>query len=252
MSSAAIDTVHEIDTPEHLAFRARIAGPGRRFIAFLLDLIIQFVIMFVLSLLMASFGMAGMEGLGMGLFMFAMWLLSWFYFTISETITGGRSLGKMALKLRVVRPNGLPITWRHSILRNFLRAADHGMMPTPLLFGPLVMTFDKRFRRLGDMAADTIVVVEEASGVRGEMAVEADPELVDELPGSLPLDRDDLEAIELFVNRQHVSDARREELASIVAKHYAKRLSIPTPRDPTKFLASVWVRAQDPKRRMGR
>lgn len=248
--SAQIDTVHEIDTPEHLAFRARIAGPSRRLFAWLLDLVAQAVIAMLLMTLVTSVSAVGPSGLGQGLTLFLVFVLQWFYFTIAETLTGGRSLGKIAFKLRVVRPNGLPITWRESILRNFLRAADHGVSPTLLLFGPVVMMFDKSFRRLGDMAAGTIVVVEESTRVRSAPEIAADPELVAELPVVLPLDHDDLEALELFVNRERMSDARRDELASIVAPHYAKRLAIPAPRAPTKFLAALWARVQDPTRRM--
>ncbi len=249
--SVLIDTVREVDTPEHLAFKARIAGPSRRLLAWLLDLVVQFFVAIALLMIIGAVSSVGPSGLGTGLSLFLIFILQWFYFTIAETITGGRSLGKIAFKLRVVRPNGLPITWRESILRNFLRAADHGISPTLLLFGPIVMMFNKSFQRLGDLAAGTIVVVEESVNVKSTPTLEADPKIVAELPGLLPLDQDDLEALELFVSRERMSDARRDELAAIVAPHYAKRLAVPNPKNPTQFLAALWARAQDPTRRIG-
>jgi len=244
--TATIDTVLEIDTPEHLAFRTRIAGPGRRLFAWLIDLALRAVIVVMLSVLFGTVAAAGASGLSSGLTLLALFIVDWFYFTIWELTSGGRSAGKIALKLRVVRPNGLPITWRESILRNFVRAADITMAPPYFLFlGPLVMATDDRFRRLGDMVAGTIVVVEEPATMARETVVTADPAQVEELPTMLPLDRSDLEALELFVNREHVSAARREELAEIVAEVYAQRLSMPTPRDPTAFLGALWARAQD-------
>lgn len=247
--TGAIDTVLEIDTPEHLAFRTRIAGPGRRMFAWLIDLVLGAVILFVLFFLLGTVAAIGAEGLGQGLTFLVLFVYNWFYFTIWEMVSGGRSAGKIALKLRVVRPDGLPITWRESILRNFLRAADIALVPAspPLLlfFGPVVMALDGEFRRLGDMVAGTIVVVEEASRMSQETAVGASPDILEDLPGRLPLDRDDLEALELFVNREHVSPARREELAEIVAELYADRLNLDKPRDPTAFLGSLWARAQD-------
>lgn len=244
--TATIDTVLEIDTPEHLAFRTRIAGPGRRFSAWLIDLALRILIVLLLAIVFGSVAAVGAQGLSTGLQLVALFLVDWFYFTIWELSSGGRSAGKIALKLRVVRPNGLPITWRESILRNFVRAADITMAPPYFLFlGPLVMAADDRFRRLGDMVAGTIVVVEEPARIGHETVVGPDPATVAELPAVMPLDRGDLEALELFVSRPHVSPARQEELAEIVAGVYAARLSLPPPKDPVAFLGSLWAHAQD-------
>jgi uncharacterized RDD family membrane protein YckC len=252
--TALIDTVLEIDTPEHLAFRTRIAGPGRRMFAYLIDLIIRVTIFFLLALVFEVFlGLFNLSGFGTFLTLILFFLLDWFYFFTCEMLTGGRSPGKIALKLRVVRPNGLPITWRESFLRNLIRAADLTILPTGavLLLGPIVMALDPKFRRLGDLVADTIVVVEEAtSSVARQTAVQADEAMLAELPGSLPLDHNDLEALELFVNREHMSEARREELAEIVAGIYADKLHVPRPKNPTGFLGAIWQKAQDPRRRM--
>ena len=247
--TALIDTVLEIDTPEHLAFRTRIAGPGRRMFAYLIDLIIRVTIFFLVALVLQVFlGLINLGGLGTGLVLLLFFLLDWFYFFACEMLTGGRSPGKIALKLRVVRPNGLPITWRESFLRNLVRAADITVLPTGsvLLLGPIVMALDPKFRRLGDLVADTTVVVEEATSVVRQTAVPADESILAELPGSLPLDHNDLEALELFVNREHMSDARRDELAEIVAGIYADKLHVPRSRNPTGFLGALWQKAQDP------
>lgn len=247
-----IDTVLEIDTPEHLAFRTRIAGPGRRLFAWMIDLIIRGMLVFALTMVLGAFAAAGLDGLGTGLMFLILFLLDWFYFFGFELLTGGRSPGKVALKLRVVRPNGLPITWRESFLRNLIRAADITLFPPYFLFmGPLIMAADTKFRRLGDWVAGTVVVVEDPSVITRQTAVTAQPEDVAELPGSLPLDRGDLEALELFMHREHMSDARREELAEIVAPIYAGKLQRPYPKNATAFLAALWARAQDPRRRIG-
>lgn len=242
---ATIDTVLEIDTPEHLAFRTRIAGPGRRVVAWIIDQLVQMTLIIVLMIGLSVFAGLGAEGLSMGLIYFARFVIDWFYFSAFELTTGGRSAGKMALKLRVVRPNGLPITWRESILRNFVRAADITLAPPFFVFvGPVVMGLDSRFRRLGDMVAGTIVVVEETSQITRETIVGADEQLMAELPKVVPLDRSDLEALELFVNREHMSPARRDELAEIISGIYADRLAMPRPKDPTAFLGSIWAHAQ--------
>lgn len=250
---AVIDTVLEVDTPEHLAFRTRIAGPGRRMFAWLVDLLVRALILFLLAIAVnVIFGSVSLDGVGSGLILVAFFTLDWGYFVVSEHVTGGRSIGKIALKLRVVRTNGIPITLAESSLRNLVRAADLALFPPYfLLIGPLVMALDTKFRRLGDLVAGTVVVVEDRAGVTSKAAIPPDPAVLEELPATLPLDHEDLEALELFVNREYVSDARRAELAEIVAPVYAKRLALARPRDPTAFLASLWVRAQDPRRNRG-
>src|SRR5215831_14072907 len=118
-----IDTVLEIDTPEHLAFRTRIGGPARRMFAWIIDLLVRGAIFLGFSIAVSVvFGSAQLSGLGTGLIFLALFVLDWFYFFACETMTGGRSPGKIATKLRVVRTSGLPITWRESFLRNLVRA----------------------------------------------------------------------------------------------------------------------------------
>ena len=246
-----IDTVLEIDTPEHLAFRTRIAGPGRRFFAWLLDQLVWTLTLFVMFIVLQILG-GGATGLSTGLLLIVIFLMYWFYFVGWEIATGGRSPGKMALKLRVVRPNGLPITFRESALRNVLRAADILIFPVPpnfLFIGPIIMALDAKFRRLGDMVAGTIVVIEENARITNVAQVPYDPELLEELPARLPLDRHDLEALELWVSRPHMSEARRRELAEKVAPAYARRLSMDSPRDPSRFLATLYARSQDQGKR---
>ncbi|MEM7677519.1 MAG: RDD family protein [Myxococcota bacterium] len=201
--AALIDTVLEIDTPEHLAFRTRIAGPGRRFAAWIIDLLV-WLIVFLTCIFFIIMILGSTSGLGGGVALIATFLLYWFYFVAWEILTGGRSAGKMAMGLRVVRNSGLPITFRESILRNLLRAADILPMTVPphfLLIAPVIMVLDAKFRRAGDLVAGTIVVIEEATKLKNPTQLEEDPTIAAELPAHLPLDRRDLEAIELLVSR---------------------------------------------------
>lgn len=77
-----------------------------------------------------------------------------------ETLSRGRSVGKLALGLRVVRDDGGPATGRHAIVRALV-----GYVEIYLLFGvPALLTamIHPRAKRLGDMAAGTVVVTQRA------------------------------------------------------------------------------------------
>jgi len=95
------------------------------------------------------------------LYLFAAFLLvqiviEWGYFVIWELSSGGRSLGKMVLDLRVVRDGGAPITLRESLVRNLLRVVD--ILPANYLMGLIAMVLSAEGKRLGDVAAGTVVV----------------------------------------------------------------------------------------------
>src|SRR5690348_14708433 len=100
---ALIDTVLEIDTPEHLAFRTRIGGPGRRMFAWMIDFAVRGMIFFGLVIFVESvFVSIDLAGTAQGVVAVIVFVLDWFYFFVCEMITGGRSPGKIAMKLRVV------------------------------------------------------------------------------------------------------------------------------------------------------
>lgn len=95
------------------------------------------------------------------------------YPTIAETVTNGRSLGKRAMGLRVVREDGGPIRLRHAFTRTLVGfAIEWPGLIMPLVtwvVGLLTMIFSPRGRRLGDLAAGTFVVHERTAAEWGWM-----------------------------------------------------------------------------------
>jgi uncharacterized RDD family membrane protein YckC len=82
-----------------------------------------------------------------------LFLLDWGYFAVQEIATGGRTLGKRLLKLRVVTAEGGTPGPGPLLIRNLVRSLD-------FFFGPLLMAIDPLSRRLGDRLAGTLVVHE--------------------------------------------------------------------------------------------
>ena len=90
----------------------------------------------------------------------ATFALQWGYYMIFEIATNGQSPGKRVLGLRVIKAQGYPISFSDSAIRNIVRIVD--MLPFAYGVGLLTMLLNKNWQRLGDLAAGTLVVKEDA------------------------------------------------------------------------------------------
>ena len=255
-----LDTLVEIETPEHIVFRHRVAGPARRLAAHLLDLIICYgaVVAIALVIIFATAGGGGAKsddpddmgsGLkaGLGLVLVVLFIAQWGYFFAFEAWSG-RTPGKRALGLRVLTVQGRPIGVSAAALRNLVRAAD--ALPVGYLLGVLVMTMSDRFQRLGDLVAGTLVVVERA-GLRVARPLVLSPPMRPQeaalLPEVVTLDADERAALELFLRRRETLGlAREHELARMIVEPLARRFQVHAPPgavEPPRLLALLYHRA---------
>ena len=248
--TAPLDTDVAIETPEHIVFHYRLAGPARRAVAHLLDLALCYGIVAVLALVVvvAFFGGKTSEEIGSGakagggLVLLALFAAQWLWFVVWEA-TRGQSPGKMWTGVRVLAESGRPIGWRAAAIRNLLRAAD--ALPTGYLVGLASMSATSRFQRLGDLAAGTIVVVPERVSAATPIALSppARPNELASLPDDVALDADEREAIELFLRRRFtLGHARERELADMIAGPIAARFGF-RHEDPSRLLAILYDRA---------
>jgi len=162
--SAALDSLFTAETPEGIALVLRPAGVVARFHAFAIDGAIR------LGLMIASSIALGVMGrFGTGVFLIIYFALEWLYPVVFELLPAGATPGKRAMGLRVVMDSGLPVTPAASVVRNLLRVAD--FMPVLYAFGVVCMGLRADFKRLGDLAAGTLVVYTDAARLHGEQAV---------------------------------------------------------------------------------
>ena len=243
-----LDTTATVESPEHVRFDYHVAGPARRALAYVIDLIVRGGILFVLWIIAAMAGVASGGALfeaSVGVMLVVMFAMEWGYYVFCEVLFNGRTPGKIAVRLRVVTATGQPLHMVGSILRNLLRAAD--FLPGAYALGLLIMARDQRFRRLGDMVAGTMVVVESRHMVQGPLQIVPQP-TADELqwfPERLPLSSDDLDAIELLLRRSgKLSPMREHELAEIVTPIFARRLGFNRVPDPIRFLQLLYYRGR--------
>lgn len=147
---------HHVVTPEAVPLALDLAGLGSRMIATLIDGAIQFGIFFGVALFLAGTGIQGTPALV--LVIVVVFLLFWGYFVAFEGLWGGRTPGKRAQRLRVVRVDGQPVGWTNVVVRNLLRVVD--VLPGNYAVGAMFVLLGRRSQRLGDLAAGTLVVRE--------------------------------------------------------------------------------------------
>jgi uncharacterized RDD family membrane protein YckC len=146
-----LDTTRRVATPEGIELTLRLAGPVPRALAWSVDFLLRAAVVLVVSMIASRFGRAGMGVVLIAAF-FVEWLLpAWF-----EAMWGGQTPGKRLFRLAVLNDDGTPVRWPGALTRNLLRAADF----LPFLYGVglITMLMNRDFKRLGDLAAGTVVV----------------------------------------------------------------------------------------------
>lgn len=219
-----LDTRLTVETPEGIALALRPAGPVPRLYAYAIDFAVRLVVWIVAVIVL---GRAG--GLGMGLLMAIAFGLEWLYPVVFELTLSGATPGKRALGLRVVMDSGLPVTPGASLLRNLLRAAD--FLPAMFSFGVASMLLRPDFKRLGDLAAGTVVV-----HVRGVSLDGTVPEATPNAPARALSPRAQAAVIGWAARSTRLTPARAEELALLAA---GEVLRPGRQRDPVTGLQGV-------------
>jgi len=202
---AVLDTVVSAETPEGILLELRPAGLVPRFYAFLLDWTIRLVCLYAVAIVAAMF-----SGIGIAFFLILLFACEWLYPMAFELTRSGATPGKRAFGLKVVMDNGLPITPAAAVVRNLLRVADF----LPFCYGFAVVSMLARAdcKRLGDLAASTLVVYQPRSTQR--------PSLCD-VPPVVPLRRlapeDQAALAALAVRAPRLTVDRLDELAALAA-----------------------------------
>ena len=145
----------DIRLPEGVVFSLPLAGPSTRFVAWLVDCLLTYTVIFMSMLFLSAYFQALGE---IGSFLrIAIWfLVPILYGIVLEGCWRGQTVGKRLLGLRVMDAAGLRLNWQQVFIRNILRGVD--ALPIFYLAGGSVCLFSQRAQRMGDLAADTVVV----------------------------------------------------------------------------------------------
>ncbi len=165
-----MEQLSDLVTGEAVVLELRIARLATRTLAAIIDLTVQFLALIVGAFVLAGalFQLDDAAGAAIGLVWVVTVLVIWP--VTFETLSRGRSLGKLALGLRVVRDDGGPVRLRQSLVRALI-----GVFPDIWLSSgsvALIVSLSSRHaKRLGDYAAGTLVVLERAPSGRGSAVV---------------------------------------------------------------------------------
>jgi len=200
-----LDTVRRVATPEGVEITLRVAGPVPRALAYTLDLLLRGAVMFALMIAVSALG-----NFGSAIMLLAAFLLEWLYPVLFEVLSAGATPGKRAMGLIVLNDDGTPVRWPASLTRNLLRAID--FLPFLYFIGFVTMVANRDFKRLGDLAANTLVVYRDEKPFAASIP-EASP-----IAPSIPLTLAEQRTLLDFSERSNRLTAERAaELAEIVA-----------------------------------
>jgi uncharacterized RDD family membrane protein YckC len=198
-----LDTRHSLETPEGASLPLTPAGFGVRCIAQFIDLFIRIIAYIILGIPIKLIDSSG------GLLLILVFLLEWFYPVFFEVTLNGRTPGKKRMGIHVINDDATPVTFAPSLLRNLLRVVD--ILPIFYLVGIISSVLNKQFKRIGDLAAGTLVVY--------DIPLVRDPSF--DVKGQLPVpsdfSTDEQRAILAFAERsKFLSNERQSELAVIL------------------------------------
>jgi uncharacterized RDD family membrane protein YckC len=257
---AELDATIDIVTPENIAFHYRVAGPFRRWVAYVLDFLVRVAILFILSILLFVLSLTPGGGPAIAMFLVSFFVLEWFYGGLFETYMNGQTPGKWIMGIRVLTMDGRPIDGLQAVLRNVLRVVDACPLlsiqafgasspwygPPTFVAGLVAMSLNRRFQRLGDLVCGTMVVVEERHWLTGVAKLD-DPraaQLADLLPADFQISRSLAQTLATYVDRRRFfSQARRQEVAGYLAAPLLRKFGLAPDTSHDLLLCALYYRA---------
>ena len=144
-----------IRTPEGVVFSQLLASPVVRCAACLIDSMAIAALMTAPGFLVTILRLVSAD-IAQALYAIAYFVLSIGYGMGCEWLWRGQTLGKKLFRLRVVDAEGLRLRFNQIVIRNLLRSVD--ALPLFYLVGGISCWLNRKSQRLGDIAANTVVI----------------------------------------------------------------------------------------------
>lgn len=248
----------ELVTPEAVALEFPLAGVGSRGLAYLLDLLIVGTALVLLALALAAFAIGVAVEVpswaGIAVVLVLLLAVQFGYPTAFETLWRGRTPGKAALGLRVLTAEGGPVTFRHAAIRAALGIVDFQITLGTAAF--VTALVDPRSRRIGDIAAGTVVVRERSAAGEVESVDFVAPAHLRSYAQRLDvgaLGAAEYQAVRTFLRRAAALEPEhRQRLARDLAERLLPRVQpLPPPGTPDEELLQAVAAAAQRRHRTG-
>jgi uncharacterized RDD family membrane protein YckC len=234
----------QVNTPENISFSFDVAGIGSRFMAALVDILIYGVLSIAAGAItlqvISRLDDENLISLITAIYTGVEFLMYWGYYILFEIIWGGQSPGKRLLKLRVVRLDGTPAGAGQIVMRNIGRLVD--IFPGFYAVGIITMFLNDQSRRLGDLAAGTLVVRESQPVTLTQLTTPASVVTLSEKAkteaATLPLNRlsrEQFQVVQEFIQRRaSMNESQRTRLAMQIGLAVARQMDVLLPTHPAQ------------------
>jgi uncharacterized RDD family membrane protein YckC len=224
------NTLH-IQTPEGITFALPLAGPVARFLAWIIDFACIFAIMVAINMGI-QFTMIVSPDFAQAAAMISYFVVSIGYGIFCEWYYKGQTIGKRLMSVRVMDVQGLRLQFSQIVIRNLLRFIDS--LPVCYLVGGLSCLLSPKSQRLGDLAANTIVIREpriprpdlEQLLTHKYNSLRDYPHLVARLRHHTSPHEANI-ALQALLRRDELEPNARVELFAQIAEHFKKIISFP-------------------------
>lgn len=227
-----------VSTPESVDFSHEPAGIGSRFIASVVDSILQIATILGIAFIFGAWPLltetrfSTLKTWTSAVTVFLIFLIFWGYYIAFEILWNGQTPGKRAVGIRVLKDGGYPIGFLDSVVRNLLRPVD--FLPFLYGLGAVVIFCNRRCKRIGDFAAGTVVVKErriEMPHSLSSAAARPDEDVEiggHKLTGIYKLSEAEFDVVRKFMVRRHtIQKSARSALAKEIAAPLIRKLGLP-------------------------
>jgi len=221
-----------IVTPDNIEIHYRLAGAGSRAAAAVVDLLLQAFIYLLFAVPSVYITLGGFGGFSLdlsalgwvaGLLTAGFFIVAFGYYVVAELLLNGRTIGKAVYGLRAIRENGAPLSAVHSLIRTVFKLT----IDFPGV-GLILIMFTRKCKRIGDIAASTIVIAESrrepvarvgADNPRARVA-----ETVDDV---IRLARDEAALLKLYFARKPTLKDNGEAIRKALASRLSSKYNLP-------------------------
>lgn len=146
----------QINTTQNVSLDYKIVSIGERMLAFFIDVFILYLYSILIQYIGQAIGFIYDDTWTQRGLMSLIFLPAMCYSLLMHTLFNGRTVGKLLLKMRVVKVDGSPVHWSNYLVRWMLRLVDIWLFMGSI--GLLTILFSEKRQRLGDAAAGTVVI----------------------------------------------------------------------------------------------